>query len=521
MDFKFKQDVDYTYFCHENENYSWIDHVICSSKGVDKFHKCKIIPEDCDNVSDHLPIRSSFSVTIGRCEAVNIDPIKNVCVPPNWSNKCRNVNYNDIVSDLFNNVPLLADSEFTDQQTLSTAINTRLGFINETLHTATKAAGCIPSKILKPKTFWCPELSRLRDKKRFWWSVWVSCNRPRSGVVFGIWKDLKKKFRKLSRQNIHALSSRDTNIINSSFQQRQMCTFWNKLKQIQKSKHHSNLSADTIADYYKNIMTDDGSRTAEQAEIDKFVTNKEHELQNYCSDMSKLSPTSIEKLIKSLKRGVSPGIDGISVEHLFHALCPNLCSVLADIYSMILSYSFIPDIFKTGIIIPILKKSTLDTNQPANYRPITLSCIHSKIIELIILPDNEICDSQYGFQKGRGTSFVTCLLNDSIMYFTSNGSPVYSCSLDAEKCFDNIWHSGLLYKLWDKIKVEYWLLLHRWYSSSSAIIRWNNTNSNSFHISKGMKQGSILSPHLFNLFIYDLQTTLTFSVQQQPVYNVL
>ena len=42
------------------------------------------------------------------------------------------------------------------------------------------------------------------------------------------------------------------------------------------------------------------------------------------------------------------------------------------------------------------------------------------------------------------------------------GSPLYICSLDAEKCFDSIWRDALLYKHWEKLPLHHWLLMYRW-----------------------------------------------------------
>ena len=120
------------------------------------------------------------------------------------------------------------------------------------------------------------------------------------------------------------------------------------------------------------------------------------------------------------------------------------------------------------------------------------------------MPEDSANNNQFGFRKGRGTTFATSLLNDVASYTTAHGSPLFVCSLDAEKCFDSIWHPGLHYKLMHVIPDVQWLFLYNWYANSFAHVRWEKELSNQFHITKGMKQGGILSPRLFNIFLNDL-----------------
>ena len=178
-------------------------------------------------------------------------------------------------------------------------------------------------------------------------------------------------------------------------------------------------------------MQDSGNLSPDQQRITDIVNETYLSNDNYYTDIH-VTTHEVARLIHSLTKGKSPGSDNISTEHLIYGQSELMYSVFSNFYSQILSHGLVPESFTLGVIIPVLKKPTLNPNISGNYRPITLSTTHAKLIELLGLPKDANCSSQFGFRDNRGTTFAAALFNDVTSYFRHWGSPVYTCSLDAE-----------------------------------------------------------------------------------------
>ena len=175
------------------------------------------------------------------------------------------------------------------------------------------------------------------------------------------------------------------------------------------------------------------------------------------------------------------------------------------------------------VIVPIIKDAKGDVSSKDNYRPIAITSVLSKIIEILILNRYEslLCtsDNQFGFKNNGSTDMCVFTLKQVIDYYRNNGSPVYLCFLDASKAFDRVHHNLLFDKL-RKRNVPHIIvrLLVGWYTSQSFAIRWCNAMSESFTVSNGVRQGSILSPTLFNVYIDCLSKEL-FNAKFGCVFN--
>ncbi|KOB64375.1 RNA-directed DNA polymerase from mobile element jockey, partial [Operophtera brumata] len=75
-----------------------------------------------------------------------------------------------------------------------------------------------------------------------------------------------------------------------------------------------------------------------------------------------------------MKRGISPGHDGLSKEHLQHAGV-HLRRVLAMLFSFCIGHSYLPqDLMKT-VVVPIIKNRTGEASDKSKYRPISLATV--------------------------------------------------------------------------------------------------------------------------------------------------
>ena len=101
----------------------------------------------------------------------------------------------------------------------------------------------------------------------------------------------------------------------------------------------------------------------------------------------------------------------------------------------------------------------------------------------------------------------TAAVKNVVSWYMHNGSYVLGCFLDASKAFDLVDHGVLFQTLLDRGLPTPVLL--SWYCTQQMQVRWGDCLSEAFHVSNGVRQGSILSPLLFSVYIDGLLSELS------------
>ena len=106
--------------------------------------------------------------------------------------------------------------------------------------------------------------------------------------------------------------------------------------------------------------------------------------------------------------------------------------------------------------------------------------------------------AQTAYQKGISCADAIFATQEALLMHVRDSGKPFLCLYDIEKAFDSVELPILLKQLYSVgIKGKLWRLLKHWYSTSSAKVKVNRHISSCFNISRGVKQGSVLSPTLF------------------------
>ena len=238
----------------------------------------------------------------------------------------------------------------------------------------------------------------------------------------------------------------------------------------------------------------------------------------------------VEQAVRKLKGGKSPGVDNIPAELLKHGGVEST-KVLTTLCQKIWDTKEWPKEWTQSLIVPLPKKGNL--RQCKNYRTISLISHPSKVMLRVILnrltqqAEELLAEEQAGFRAGRSTveQIFNCRL--IIEKHLQHQKDLYHNFIDFKKAFDRVWHEGLWHVL-RSFGIEEGLvqLIQALYNSACSAVLINNQVGDYFRTTVGVRQGCLLSPILFNLYLENIMREAledfhtTISVGGRPICNL-
>lgn len=225
---------------------------------------------------------------------------------------------------------------------------------------------------------------------------------------------------------------------------------------------------------------------------------------------------SMSELLTSLtvcKSNKSPGSDSISYEFVKN-LPQNWLLYICCMFNRILAQETVPAGWRETILTMLHKKGPY--NDPTNYRGIALLNSLEKIFSQILLgrladwaeASGVLPECQSGFRRGRGCADNVFTLTSAVQInLRLKNRKVFAIFVDFRRAFDSVSH-GLLWRKLHTAGVSCKLIriIKNLYDGATMRIRVENSLSRPFPILSGVLQGEPLSPLLFSLFLFDIET---------------
>ena len=364
-------------------------------------------------------------------------------------------------------------------------------------------------KVNKP--YWKSEVQPQKAESLWWHNLWLQCGSPKEGLVYEHKGEAKKQYmyavRRYKRKEDHLRKQRMAEAICDNKSR----DFFKEVKRLKPKRAiapnidglvSDQLISEHFANKYESLYNSVPSDNSKLADIRQYIKEGCKKFDEYDRV---ICDSDIVKAMEKLKSEKSDGNTSLMSTHLL--LSSELYkSRLALLLTSMITHGYQPQQLLLVTVTSIPKDNRGSLCDSSNYRGITLCSSISKVFDIIMLHRYghllNTSEMQFAYKIGHSTSMCSLSVKETINYYLLNGSEVFSCCVDLSKAFDRVQHDMLFKLLIDRdIPVLILRIIYDMYERQKMRIVWNKSHSHAFSTTNGVRQGGIISPILFCIYM--------------------
>ena len=209
--------------------------------------------------------------------------------------------------------------------------------------------------------------------------------------------------------------------------------------------------------------------------------------------------------VKRMPNNKTPGPDGVTAE-ILKLWGQVLVSVMYPLYRAVKAWGLIPSDWNVAAL-QLIWKAKGRRDDVDKYRPIALTSVFRKVLEKTIVVrlqgfGDGLDVAQGGFRKDKSTYDLILALDMIIKDRHRKKKPSWQAFLDIRGAYDSV-NRDLLWKRCSRVRIKGGILslLRCLFDAVSVMIRIGGQMFRKIPMGRGLLQGSLLSPMLFNVFI--------------------
>jgi len=352
---------------------------------------------------------------------------------------------------------------------------------------------------------WNDHCKHAHEEARLAFLNWHRGGRIRDGHLFINMKKSRASFRRLLKYcKLNESKIRQEKFL-AYFRHGNKSQFWREVKKLNKGPCVSNIDGNyencdiirVFEEKFRKILDNDPESGTT---VEEFVDDSPSSDDLF---LSFFHESIIDLGIDRLSTG--QGFDCVHSKHLKYS-GRSYRELLSRIFSAMMIHSYIPKEMLRGYVKPVLKDKSTSRTSSDNCRPIMNSSNFLKLFEYCLLPilqrELDINSLQFGFTRGSDCQSAITFAKEVISYYTRGQSNVHCAALDLSKAFDMVDVEILVNKLCNTglpssvVKIIQYML-----KNSFVNVCFVDQIGEEWNVRRGVRQGGILSPILFNFYI--------------------